>query len=424
MKKLKRNIKIVKILIVITVIFVIANTALLGFKAAAAAGVNYVTQSEKITNPTALNFLIVGTDLGGNRTYAEDGVRTDVQMVVSLTPTNERGNAEINVMNIPRDVTTEYACGSSGKINGAADSGAQQALNAGEDSSGVEQAAVDCTVQTVENLFDIGIDYYIVVNFDSFIEIVDGIGGIDINNQYEFCEQDENGKADAYCFEEGDIHLDGGAALAYARQRHKSSDYERGQRQQLIMTKVFAKIMTNPTEYLDSFAKTLVSDTINNLDIDMILSLLNWASKTFNSTMEGISSGTPLYIDVKTSPFSNDTGFSLTDSLNSNSVSANTGTYPIYDLYSSYDTIEQSTNITRYAFTRSSLGLPASYDEANTNISNTIELQFISTYVHEENTVSGFYSYIDDYTALYINNQFDIGNTNISNTISETTSEF
>lgn len=412
MKKLKRNIKIVKVLIVLTFIFVLANGALLGFKAAAAAGVNYVTQSEKISNPDPINFLLIGTDLGGNRTYEKDGVRTDVQMLMSLVPENERGNAEVNVMNIPRDVTTEYACGGSGKINGAADQGAKQAIANGQDA---EQAAIDCTLGTVENLFDIGIDYYVVVNFDSFISIVDGIGGIEVNNAYEFCEQDENGKADAYCFEEGDIHLDGGEALAFARQRYDSSDYERGQRQQLVMTKVFAKVMSNPTQYVDNFAMTLVSDTLNNLDVDLLLSLLNWASKTFNNTLEGISSGQPLYVDIKSSPFSNDTGFSITDSLGGNLEQYDTGIYPIYDLYSTYDTIEQSTNITRYMFTKNGLELPTSNKSTNSNVSSTIEIQFISTYVHENNTPTGFYSYIDDYTISYVNNQFDVNST--SNTI-------
>lgn len=420
MKKLKRNIKITKILIVFTIVFIVANLALLGFKAVAAAGVNYVTQSENITNPEPINFLLVGTDLGGNRTFAKDGVRTDVQMVISLIPSNERGNAEVNVMNIPRDVSTDYSCGGAGKINGAADFAATQATGQDKDP---KQAAIDCTVGTVEDLFSIKIDYYLAVNFDSFISIVDGIGGIDVNNPYEFCEQDENGKADAYCFKKGKIHLDGAAALSYARQRHESSDYERGQRQQLIITKIFAKIMSNPTQYLDDFGKTIMTDTTNNLNLDFILSLLNWASKTFNNSLEGISAGNPLYIDIKTSPFSNDTGFSITDSLGSNISQYEAGTYPIYDLYKSYDTIEQSTNITRFMLTRQGLGLPSKTSEVDTNISNTIELQFISLYVHEDNSPSGFYSYVDDYTASYITNQFDVGSES-ENTIDDTKSEF
>lgn len=405
MKKLKKNIKIVKILIVFTVVFVIANVVLLGFKAVAAAGVNYVTQSEKITNPEPINFLLVGTDLGGNRTFEKDGVRTDVQMIVSLIPTNERGNVEVNVLNIPRDVTVDYSCGGTGKINAGASYGASQAISAGDDG---KQGAIDCTVGTVENLFDINIDYYLAVNFDSFISIVDGIDGIEVNNPYEFCEQNENGKADAYCFEEGEIHLDGGEALAYARQRHYSSDYERGQRQQLIITKIFAKIMANPSKYMDNFAKTIISDTINNLNLDLVLSLLNWASKTFNTSVQAVSGGSPLYVDIKTSPFSNNTGFNITDSLGENIGQYDAGTYPIYDLYDSYDTIEQSTTINRFMLTSMGLKTPTKTTPVETETSNTIELQFISLLVHEDNSTGSFNSYVDDYTTEYINNQFDV----------------
>lgn len=421
MKKLKRNIKITKFLILLSIIFIIANGAVLVVKAAAAAGVNYITQSDSITNPDPVNFLVIGTDLGGNRSFETDGVRTDVQMIISLTPENERGNAEVNIVNIPRDVTVDYSCGGSGKINGAAAAAANQALVEGNDA---EQAAVDCTVGTVENLFEIGIDYYLVLNFDSFISIVDGIGGINLNNQTEFCEQDENGKADAYCFELGDIHLDGSQALSYARQRHYSSDYERGQRQQLIMTKVFAKIMSDPSKYIDDFAKTLISDTINNLSLNTSVSLLNWAAKSFNNSIEGISAGSPLYIDIKTSPFSNDTGFDMTNSLGENIDSYIAGSYPIYDLYSTYDTIEQSTEVTRYMLTSNALQLPTTYAQVDSNISNTIELQFISLYVHEVNDPSGFYSYVDDYTTSYINNQFDVGSTTNDNDITETDNQF
>lgn len=403
MKKIKKRIKITKVLILIMTIFVVINTALLGINAIASVGINYVTQSENITDPEAINFLIVGTDLGGNRTFEKDGVRTDVQMVISFNPKNERNNLEINVMNIPRDVTTDYACGGKGKINGAASTGAYKAQSAGTD---LTQGAVDCSVQTVEQLFDINIDYYIAFNFDSFISIVDGIGGIDVINPYQFCEQDENGTADANCFEEGKIHLDGSQALSYARQRHQSSDYERGQRQQLIMTKIFAKIMSKPSSYADDFATVLVKDTINNLDTKLLISLLNWATTNYNNSLKKISAGSQLYLDIKSSSFSNDTGFNLVDSFSSKLDSSHIGSYPIYNLYSTYDTVEQSTNIDRYSFTKENLNLPTTIAKEEAEPS-TIELQFISTFVHEDNSSLGFYSYIDDYTISYLHNQFN-----------------
>ncbi len=421
MKKLKRNIKITKMLILLCILFIIVNIGILGFQFFAAASVNYVTQSENIEAPEPLNFMIIGSDLGGNRSFEDDGVRTDVQMILSLVPQNERGNVEINIMNIPRDVTTDYACGGYGKINGAADAAARDALLYGEDPT---EAAINCTIGTAEQMFNITIDYYMFLDFDSFISIVDGIGGIDLINQTEFCEQDENGVADAYCFEEGKIHLDGGAALAYARQRYMSSDYERGQRQQLIMTKVFTKIISNPSAYITSFANSIISDTVNNLDLELLIKLLNWASTSYNSLLSDISSNTPLFIDVKSSPFSLDTGFDLTKSLGENIDAVNVGNFPIYELYETYDTIEQSTTITRYAFTKNNLGLPTNYADTSDTAYNVIELQYISTFVYEENGPSGFYSYIDDYTASFINNQFDNNYSSTANFITDTIDQF
>lgn len=407
MKKLKKQLKILKILIIVVILFTAYNGFLLVGKAVAAAGVNYVTQSESFETPEATNFLLIGSDLGGNRTFAEDGVRTDVLMTVSFIPENERGNAEFNVMNIPRDVVTDYACGESGKINAAAAYGASLAYEDGADDAEAKTKALDCTIETVENMFSIPIDYYVAFDFDSFISIVDGIGGVDINNPKEyFCEQDENGVADAYCFDQGDIHLDGGAALAYARNRHGSSDYERAQRQQLIMSKILFKIMNNPTEHIDTFAKTLIGDTDNNLNIDLLLSMLNWASQTYNDTISQISSGNPFYIDIKNSPFSNDTGFDLTSAFNDGLGVISSGNYPIYDLYDQYDSIEESTTIERYMLTKNSLNLPTVDTAEETDVGNTLEIQFISLYVHEVET-SPFWSWVDDYTTSYVNNQFD-----------------
>ncbi len=403
MKKIKRQLRIVKILMIIAFLFVIGNTVILIGKGVAAAGVNYVTQSESIQAPDATNFLLIGSDLGGNRTYENDGVRTDVLMVINFIPENERENAEINVMSVPRDVYVQYACGGEGKINAAAKAGADAAALSGGDSM---QAGIDCTVGSVENLFDIVIDYYVMFDFDSFISIVDGIGGIDLNNQYQFCEQDENGVEDAYCFDEGEIHLDGGAALAYARQRYSSSDYERGQRQQLIMSKILFKLINNPTKYIDTFAKALIADTENNLSIDLLLSLLNWAAQTYNNTLEQISSGEPFYIDVKGTPFSNDTGFNMTSTFDDSLALANTGTYPITELYDDYDLIEDRNTITRYMFTKNNLSLPSRISDENTDQQNIIELQFISTYVSEIYSPTGFYSAVDEYTAAYVSNQF------------------
>jgi LCP family protein required for cell wall assembly len=86
-------------------------------------------------------------------------------------------------------------------------------------------------MEAVEHNFDIPIDYYAVLNFNNFIEIVDELGGIDVDvpayiydGAYNDC---------LYCpyypveFEAGPEHMDGETALTYARLRHADNDFKR-----------------------------------------------------------------------------------------------------------------------------------------------------------------------------------------------------
>lgn len=81
---------------------------------------------------------------------------------------------------------------------------------------------VDTTIETVEDFLDIDIDYYARISFSSVIEIIDVLGGIDVDVEIDFCEQDENRNKDEahqICLAKGEQHLDGRQALAYARHR-------------------------------------------------------------------------------------------------------------------------------------------------------------------------------------------------------------
>ena len=110
---------------------------------------------------------------------------------------------------------------------------------------------VDMTKSTLEDFLETDIKYYVRVNFDSVVEIIDTIGGVDINNDVEF----SNGK---YHFAKGNIHLNGKEALAYSRDRYHqaSGDWSRGQHQMIVIQAIINKI-THSTELLTNYA-TLV----------------------------------------------------------------------------------------------------------------------------------------------------------------------
>lgn len=108
---------------------------------------------------------------------------------------------------------------------------------------------IDTTVETVEDFFDIDIDYYARISFSSVIEIVDALGGIDVDVEIDFCEQDEyrnKDEAHQICLSSGEQHLDGQQALAYARHR-KTAGYDtagRERAQQRILKAIIDKTLS------------------------------------------------------------------------------------------------------------------------------------------------------------------------------------
>ncbi len=100
---------------------------------------------------------------------------------------------------------------------------------------------VKYTIDTVEELLDIPVDYYVKMNFNAFVDVVDALGGIDVEVPYTFTEQDSSDKQGAITLEEGLQTLNGEEALALARTRKKDSDIERGKRQQQILTAIIDK---------------------------------------------------------------------------------------------------------------------------------------------------------------------------------------
>lgn len=116
---------------------------------------------------------------------------------------------------------------------------------------------IDTSIASLENFFQIPIDYYARISFNSLIEIVDALGGIDVDVEISFCEQDENRsfkEEDLICLDKGEQTLNGKQALAYSRHR-KTPGYDnpgRERAQQRIIKAIINKLM-NPATALTSF---------------------------------------------------------------------------------------------------------------------------------------------------------------------------
>ncbi len=106
---------------------------------------------------------------------------------------------------------------------------------------------IDNVVQSMENVFGFDIDYYAKVSFSSLIEIINTLGGIEVDVQLEFYEQDENRDySNQIHLYPGLQTLDGRSALAYARHRHTEGwgDIGRNYAQQQIIEAIINKVLT------------------------------------------------------------------------------------------------------------------------------------------------------------------------------------
>lgn len=135
---------------------------------------------------------------------------------------------------------------------------------------------IDKSIQTLENLYDIDIHYYLRVNFNTLIQVVDVIGGIDIYSDSSFtCWT--NRKVHV---EEGWNHFNGEQALAYARERHAyvTGDHHRGQNQQQVITAIIEKVSKSSVliSKYNSILNTLNGSFQTDMPMDTITSFIRY----------------------------------------------------------------------------------------------------------------------------------------------------
>ena len=133
------------------------------------------------------------------------------------------------------------------------------------------------TIETVEELFDIPVDYYAKLNFDAFIDVVDALNGITVDVPITFTEQDSQDKENAIHLTEGFQKLNGEEALALARTRKIDNDIERGKRQQLVLRAIMDKAVSvgSITKYGDVM-ESMGDNVTTNMDFGEILSFFNY----------------------------------------------------------------------------------------------------------------------------------------------------
>ena len=131
----------------------------------------------------------------------------------------------------------------------------------------------------MEDLYGTPINYYMRINFSSLTKIIDTLGGVDVNSQYQFT-------AGGYSFNVGINHLNGKQALAFSRERHsfEEGDRTRGSNQELVIEAIIAKMnnlktILNYQQILTSLQNTIQTDMGSDSIMALIKNQLDSMSK-------------------------------------------------------------------------------------------------------------------------------------------------
>lgn len=197
-------------------------------------------QSSNQSNNT-LNIYISGIDTYGN--IAENS-RSDVNIIMTI---NKKTN-KILLTTTPRDTYIPIAGGGADQYDKLTHAGIY---------------GVDASIQTLENLYNIDIDYYARINFSSFLKLIDAIGGVEVYNEQEF-----KGLRDKKVYQVGNITLNSQEALEFVRERYglANGDNDRGKNQQKVMTAIIKKLTTPGV--LINYEK-IISELSNSIQTDM-----------------------------------------------------------------------------------------------------------------------------------------------------------
>ncbi len=230
---------------------------------------NTTDNAKPITEPFTVLLMGVDSDSEGIQNGSFNG---DSLMLITFNPKT----LSTTILSIPRDSYVPIACFSGQRKNKIT-----HAAWKGE----------TCMMNTIENFLDVNIDYYVKINFAGVVELVDALGGVEIDVPYNLCEQNSKrqwGENTVY-IEKGLQTLNGEQALAYARNRHPnpsmcsskwtnytSNDFIRGEHQQEVVPALLNKFKDiNSLDTVYKLLDTISNNMVTNMSTDQILSLYN-----------------------------------------------------------------------------------------------------------------------------------------------------
>jgi len=298
--KKRRYLFLIVLIIAIVGSFLAVNYFLGNNKAINLNPVNLVV--DKITNQTKqldstngkISAIIFGADMRSNElTYDLSHIgNTDVVLVASY----DIATNKLSLISLPRDMAVKFKFPNNVTYNYNKITSGVILGEMGNYPGGGSQLMRD----TIYDLTGIKINYSFVVNFKVFSDIVDAVGGVDVNVENSFCDAgyptDKNGKTEKIIFHKGLQHMDGATALKFARSRvhdmcsdftsgdpvFEGTDFRRNYRQQQVITAIKAKVAQG------------------KISVDQILSLYTSLSQNILSEVGDVKMDPSKRIDLET----------------------------------------------------------------------------------------------------------------------------
>lgn len=205
---------------------------------------------------------------------------TDTIILAGLNKKNE----SITLFSLPRDLYIKYPDNGYGRINGVY----ERYILEGE------EIAMQKVQEAVSSITGKTIDFYVNIDFQGFIEIIDTLWGVEVTLEENFADYqypDGNRGYKTFILRKGSWVLDGEVALMYARSRHSTSDFDRSLRQQVIISGIkkkagelwYLKDRKKILELYDIFKQYVVTDLSLTDMVKLGLMVRSWDdSKTLS----------------------------------------------------------------------------------------------------------------------------------------------
>ena len=202
-------------------------------------------------NAEVFNIYVSGIDTYGPISSVS---RSDVNIIMTVN----RKTKKVLLTTTPRDAYVPIADGG---------------LNQPDKLTHAGIYGVDASVHTLENLYGIDLNYYVRLNFTSFLKLIDLLGGIDIENDQEFTSLHGN-----YHFPVGKVHLNSDQALGFVRERYSlnGGDNDRGKNQEKVIAAVIKKLTsTDALKNYNAILSGLQDSVQTDMSLETMMNLIN-----------------------------------------------------------------------------------------------------------------------------------------------------